>query len=544
MQAALNSLPRGLYATYDRILNGISPENEIYAVRALQWLAHAAAPLGLPELVEAISIEEESTSLHTLQRLFVPEDIFQICGSLIRRSDLTEKLSLAHNSVYEFLTTTSSSKRPPAPYYIPKAQSEIVLVQTCLTYLSFQNFSMAHVQASVDPNLSTVSPSETGRPEFSLDLPFFDYALRHWWKHLPSSPEGMDQVWSRLTSFFNRETGNFGSVVMLLRWLQGNYRYPMTIQPIHFCAIHGLFLVSDRLLDDSPTDVERVVEDGRQALHMAAEKGHREMVQHLLTYNADVNKKTVDGRTPLQLALESGNESIIELLVQGGSDVNVKFSYGETALSVAVGNSWHSVVKLLVHNGADPNGRLLRGRTSLHVVAEVGSDREMILYLIEAGADLTLGDENSWTALHLAAHYGHTEAVMVLLEDLASFSIFTRVGWTPLHAAIEQEHIEIVRLFGRFAHAVSTLLANHGVRQRRISPSITRQTNFKARGTATDVDESSLFTGSIPLLSQPGLSSANLTQELVPTPLVLATSQSYLAGVDALMAAGADPEDV
>lgn len=177
-------------------------------------------------------------------------------------------------------------------------------------------------------------------------------------------------------------------------------------------------------------------------------------------------------------------------------------------------------------------------------IRKFGNVKIILSSLIEAGADLTLGDENSWTSLHLAAHYGHREAVMVLLEDPASFSIFTRVGLTPLHAAIEQEHIEIVRLFGRFAHAVSTLLANHGVRQRRISPSNPRQTNFKARGTATDADESSLFTGSIPLLSEPRSSSANLSQELVPTPLFLATLQSYLAGVDVLMAAGADPENV
>lgn len=67
VHAALNTLPLGLYGTYKRILDDISPENEILARRVLQWLAHAVAPLSLGELVEAIAIDENSSSLDSLQ---------------------------------------------------------------------------------------------------------------------------------------------------------------------------------------------------------------------------------------------------------------------------------------------------------------------------------------------------------------------------------------------------------------------------------------------------------------------------------------------
>jgi ankyrin repeat protein len=544
VQTALNSLPRGLYGTYSRILNGISPENEIHATRALRWLAHAAAPLGLPELVEAIAVEEDSSSLGTLQKLFVHEDIFQICGSLVRRSEFTGMLSLAHNSVYEFLTTPSSQSRPLEPYYIPTAQSAISLARTCLTYLSFQDFNMVRIQATVDPNLNFTSPVETWETEAFLDRPFFDYALRNWWKHIPASQEDVDQVWPNLLNFFDHETGNFGSLVMLLRHLEGTYRYPMAMQPIHFCATHGLYLVSHRLLGDTPSDVECAVEDGRRALHIAADNGHEDMVRHLLSHDADANKKTLDGRTPLQLALESGNESIVKLLVRGGADVNANFANGETPLSVAVGNKWHSLVRFLLGEKADPNGRLLGGRTSLHVAAEVGSDGDLILLLSDAGADHILGDENSWTALHFAAHYGHEEAALMLMRDPKTPTVFEKVGWTPLHAAIEQEHIEVVRLFDGFAKGVSSLLTNYRVKQQATSPATSRSAFSKALGTAANTGESSRSSTNAPSLSTPEASPAGSTQERVPTPLLLATSQGYLLGVDALMEAGVDSEDV
>lgn len=223
---ALTSLPRGLYGTYNRILDGILPENEVLATRALRWLAHAMVPLSLVELVEAIAVDEDSPALDGLQTLFVPEDIFHICGSLVRRSEVTGMLSLAHSSVYEFLTAAGSQSCPPNSYYIPTAPSKVVLAKTCLTYLSFPDFNMAAMQARMDSHLfdeSTLNISGTGSP---ANCPFFDYTLRNWWKHLPITQEGLDEVWPSLIQFFDIELGNFGSLIMLLHHLEGTYNIP------------------------------------------------------------------------------------------------------------------------------------------------------------------------------------------------------------------------------------------------------------------------------------------------------------------------------
>ena len=535
---ALTSLPRGLYGTYNRILDGILPENIVLATRALRWLAHAMVPLSLVELVEAIAVDENSPSLDGLQKLFVPGDIFHICGSLVRRSELTGMLSLAHSSVYEFLTVAGSQSPPPNPYYIPTAPSNVVLAKTCLTYLSFPDFNMAVMQARMDPQLyDELNLLSIPGTESFADCPFFDYTLRNWWKHLPTTQEGLDEVWPSLIQFFDIESGNFGSLVMLLHHLEGTYKYPMAMRPIHFCATHGLHLVSYRFLSDIIPDVERKVEDGRTALHMAAENGHENMVQHLLTQGADADAESADGRTPLQLALESGNESIAQLLVQRGADVNANFASGETPLTVVVGNQWASLVQLLLREKANPNGRLPDGRTSLHVAAEVGSDIGIFTLLCDEGADPSLGDEKLWTALHYAAHYGHEAVASMLLGVNRIHEVFERIGWTPLHAAVEQEHIEIVRLFAGFAKKVSVLLVQQ--REQQFASSFTSRSNFsKARGTAEGAGESSA-SGRRTLPP-----TASMTSEPIPTPLCIATSQEYIAGIDALMEAGVASEDV
>ena len=534
---ALTSLPRGLSETYNRILDGILPENEVLATRALRWLAYAIVPLSLAELVEAIAVDEDSSSLDGLQKLFVPEYIFDICGSLVRRSEVTGMLSLAHSSVYEFLTVADLPSHPPNRYSIPLSPSKIALAKTCLTYLSFPDFSMAAIQAIIGPHLyDEVTPDVPGTGSLA-DYPFFDYALRNWWKHLPNTHEDLDEVWPSLIQLFDIESGNFASLIMLLHHLEGTYRYPMAMQPIHFCATHGLDLVLYRLLTDIITDLECHVDDGRTALHMAVENGHEDVIQHLLTQGANADVQCADGRTPLQLALEAGNESVAQLLIQTGADVNANFASDETPLSVVVGNHWASLVQILLRQKANPNGRLSDGRTSLHIAAEVGSDIGIIQMLCDEGADPTLEDERYWTALHYAAHYGHKDIASMLLKMDRVDQLFDRSEWTPLHAAIEQENIEIVRLFARFAQKVSQLLTRRRERQQLASAATFRSTFRKGR-VAEDAGESS---SSGRRTSPPAMSQIS---EAIPTPLFLATSQGYIAGVDILMEASAASKDV
>ena len=552
MQNALLSLPIGLDNTYDRILLNISSEDRPFAVRALRLLAHSIVPLRLEEVAEAIVVEDYNSSLESLQRFLVPQDIFEICGSLICHSEVSGELSLAHHSVYEYLTKADNRPQALRKYHIPARQSAIRLTVVCLKFLSFPEFGLSSMEAAINADLKVTIASKTQRTESLLKHPFLSYALKNWWQHLPNTLEDLDQVWPMLEAFFNRETGNFASCVLALSHLEGAYKYPKGMRPFHFCSSHGLLQTLSRISGRDGSDgldQDTEVEDGRKALHMAAENGHEEIVRVLLSLGVDANATTSDGRTPLQCAIECGNEAIAKLLVsRGGADVNRYFSHGETPLSVAVNNKWNSVIKFLLREGAHVNEVLADDLTVLHVAAETGSDIDVFDMLFKAGADRYATDKSSWTPLHYAAYYGHAEAALMLISDKSIQSVFNN-GSTPLHIAVEQEHIEVVRLFGDFAHTVSKLAfqdrnrteryggpAQLSIRPTTKPPISEGRTNVsRTKSKRPRIDEA---VGASQMKYRPSVEEDN------PSPLSRATSQEFIAGIDFLVKAGTDEKDL
>lgn len=60
----------------------------------------------------------------------------------------------------------------------------------------------------------------------------------------------------------------------------------------------------------------KIFQEGRAALHLAAEKDHLDVVDLLLQHKAFVNAKNKAGVTPAHLAAERGAADIVELLVE------------------------------------------------------------------------------------------------------------------------------------------------------------------------------------------------------------------------------------
>jgi hypothetical protein len=87
-------------------------------------------------------------------------------------------------------------------------------------------------------------------------------------------------------------------------------------------------------------------------LHAAAENGHAEMIQLLLSKGADVNARTASGYTPLHLAAKNGHGLCARILLDAGANVNAQSDNGETPLYLAAGNGHGEMVQLLVARGA------------------------------------------------------------------------------------------------------------------------------------------------------------------------------------------------
>ncbi|WKY07621.1 hypothetical protein Q1695_007241 [Nippostrongylus brasiliensis] len=109
-----------------------------------------------------------------------------------------------------------------------------------------------------------------------------------------------------------------------------------------------------------------------QALSLASENGHFDVLQVLYSNGADLNFD-YDGRTALMKAAKNGFTEIVEFLVAKGADVNYKSSNGDaTALSLACSAGHKDIVKLLLKRGADPNIELKDGVTCVMEAARNG----------------------------------------------------------------------------------------------------------------------------------------------------------------------------
>ena len=71
----------------------------------------------------------------------------------------------------------------------------------------------------------------------------------------------------------------------------------------------------------------------------------------------------------------------------------------------------------------------------------------MRLLVKELGADVAAKGKDDCTALHLAASYGHHEAVRVLVKELGvDVAPKDKDGYTALHLAAKNDHHEVTIL--------------------------------------------------------------------------------------------------
>ena len=124
---------------------------------------------------------------------------------------------------------------------------------------------------------------------------------------------------------------------------------------------------------------------------VAAMKGHTDVVQNLLGYNANPNLTDVHGSSALYEAVKNGHEKTMALLLHYAAKLCIKKSLAASVLCQAVFDGDTPFLERLLRANIQINASDYDKRTSAHIAAAEGNVAALRL-LVELGADLTLED--------------------------------------------------------------------------------------------------------------------------------------------------------
>ncbi len=184
--------------------------------------------------------------------------------------------------------------------------------------------------------------------------------------------------------------------------------------------------------------IDEKTNDGLTPLHRAAMLGRANIVEVLLRWMGRGNEALRDsggaalpygsvldsrdgrGYTPLHYAAMAGANDIVERLISNDADVSARNARGQTPVHLAVVYNRREAVKLLLAKGAEVS--------SIQVAAYVG-DLAKVKSLMERGINVEAQDGSGLTPLHAAAGAGQKEMVEFLIgRALRSIPVWWPMG--------------------------------------------------------------------------------------------------------------------
>lgn len=460
MLRALESMPKGLSASYQAILRRIEARGSAKSASILHWVAMAYRPLFLDELAAAAECEPFPSE----RDLDVICDEVAICAPLleVRQGSVV----LVHQSALDYLIGAQEAHvLALRKYSISHEDAHFYLARRCLRSLPWYD-----------------------------DLT--DYATEHWLTHAKQLHALAYQLVVQEPSFFGSNPSvrdawwSTSSKPILAGSHSPLYHAARpSIPRLHMACYLGLWAWVELIFtEESPTSHQHCLQMhdkyGRTPLLSAILVECLEVIERLSNYGANLNETFQVHRnhwyqvtnvslipncypsfwkraslltkeivqTPLLYAVRLGRYESAKLLIQCGANINVTTHGQSSPLTVAVAtketpgpvvshshpeHDW-SLVLLLLRSGADPN---LAGSNTTPLCAAAMSGQEMVARILldwganpngtsaepctrfnssvaftqwrEGGLGGPSMDQN-FTAMHLAAGNGHAGIVKLL----------------------------------------------------------------------------------------------------------------------------------
>ena len=215
---------------------------------------------------------------------------------------------------------------------------------------------------------------------------------------------------------------------------------------LHWACAAGRLPRVLELLDGWGSSIRSEDAEGHTPLHLAARKGHVEVVRELVRRGAVLEARTFKANTPLIFASFSGSVEVARLLLDSGANLEAKGSWGGTALVAASQTGCLGLVRFLLARGAATDVRLSHTGNSPLFVAGNRGHALVVQVLLAAGADVEARDALGNTPLNTASLYGHVEVARLLLDSGADIEAKGNGNTTPLCFASQKGWLKVVQL--------------------------------------------------------------------------------------------------
>ena len=313
IKQALDNVPYTLEQTYRAILKRIPQHQRAVASKALFWVAFALRPMKLKELSEAIIINDDSAVIHEDMRLLRDEILLKSCSSLISYDAKSTCITLAHSSVFTYLTSHDIKSNDVSSFYLDAPTAYNSITRRCLNYMMLPAF-----KAGACPD------SESLKERFN-QWPLLCYVSKTLFAHLYYIDLDAEMTSLLLTFFATQEQPNGGNFGV---WVQACF--PQTIHniedstPLYYAARYGLLdIVRMILATEGDRNLERAGGVYRSTpLHVAAWQGCTEVVAELLKAGASAREMNDEGIPGLVWAILFGYTEIERMLTDAGAELN------------------------------------------------------------------------------------------------------------------------------------------------------------------------------------------------------------------------------
>jgi ankyrin repeat protein len=240
--------------------------------------------------------------------------------------------------------------------------------------------------------------------------------------------------------------GNAGAVKILIEHGADVMATSKTgFRPILFAAQSG-DVATVKALVTAKADPNYKAPDGAGAFSLALARGHEDVARYMLDFDVDVNQTDRSGATPLHEAARLNKPALASDLVRRGANLEAVtarpagrtsfFRIGElTPFLTAAENGHVGMLKLLVESGANPRAKNPDGVGAV-TLATQSRKFEALKYLVETvGLSVNEPRKSGGSPLHTALRFGDPEVVKYLVEKGADLTVKDRQGRTPVESA-------------------------------------------------------------------------------------------------------------